>query len=187
MFRIQDRTLAGKLIRFLTMLASALAVTLAGDRAVTAAGRAYVACSQNQVDVGEDVIDTVRVMFNAASMHQYGCFRAAVESSSVDDFLCGHTAELCGDIRRIARSQFARCFPVVSARIDESLIDEILFDEDMQYSIREGDIGAGLELKMQISLARRRCLAWIDDYPAPTVVALLPQEFVQYRESLGTV
>ena len=42
----------------------------------------------------------------------------------------------------------------------------------MQDSISECDVGAWLKLKMQISLARCRRLAWIDDYPEAAVVAL---------------
>src|SRR2546423_4520240 len=57
----------------------------------------------------------------------------------------------------------------------------------MQHSIGKCDIRSGLELKMKITLSRRRRLARVNDDPAPAVVALLPEEFVEHRKSLGAV
>src|SRR5690348_6884167 len=106
MFRVGDRTLPGKLILFLAVLASTLTVALTGDCSVTTAGRADLAGREDEIDVREHVVDAVRVMFDAASVHQHGCFGAAVQSSSFDDLVCGHTADLRDDVRRIMRGYF---------------------------------------------------------------------------------
>ena len=60
--------MSGKLVRFLTVLASTLTVALTRDRSVTTAGCTYLAGSQNQIDVRQHVVDAVSVMLNAASM-----------------------------------------------------------------------------------------------------------------------
>src|SRR5215213_365321 len=187
MFRIRDQTLSGKLVRFLTVLASTLAVALARDRSVATTRRTNLARSEYEIDVRQHVIDAVRVMFDAARVHHHPGLRSSIEPSRINDLLCGHTADLRSDIRRIPRYQLECCLPVVRACIDEGVIDEILFDQHIQHSIRERDVSSGLELKMQISLARSGCFAWIDDDPASAIVTLLPEKFVEHGEGLGTV
>src|SRR5689334_14131003 len=148
MFRVGDRTLPGKLIRFLAVLASTLTVALAGDRSVTTSGRADLAGGEDKIDVREHVVDAVRVMFDAASVHYHRCLRAAVKSRSFDNFGCGHTADLRRDVWRITRGHLECCFPIVCARTDESVIDEVFLNEDVQYSVRKRDVSARLELQM---------------------------------------
>src|SRR5215207_7134470 len=115
MFGIRDRTLSGKLIRFLTMLASALTVALAGDRSVATTGCADLARCQYKIDVSQHVVDAVGVMFDAASVHHHAGLCAPVQPSSVHDLLCRHTADLRRNVRRIARGEFARWLPIVGA------------------------------------------------------------------------
>src|SRR6185369_18022405 len=115
MFGVQDRTLSGKLISLLTVFASTLSVTLARDRSITATRRAYLAGSQDQIDVSQHIVDAVRVMLDAASVHHHRCFRAAVKACSFDNLVCGHTADLRGDVGRISRGQLESCLPVVRA------------------------------------------------------------------------
>ncbi len=93
--------------------------------------------------------------------------RATVQPRGLHDLFRRHAADLRSDIRRVAHRQLSCCFPVVRARIDEVLIDQVLFDQDVQHTVRKRDIGAGLQLQMQIALSRGRRFARIDNDPAP--------------------
>src|SRR4029079_12509282 len=104
---------------------------LSGYGSVTATGRANLSGRKHEVDVRENVIDTVRVMFDSACMHDHRGLRAAIESSSFDNAVCGHTADLRRDIRRVAHREVAGRLPVVRAGSDEILIDEVLGDQYM--------------------------------------------------------
>src|SRR6185369_5659390 len=99
MFRIQDRTLPRKWICFLAVLASTLTVALARDGSIPTAGCAYLAGSEDQIDVSQHVVDAVRVMFDAARVHHHCCLRASIQSSGFDDLVCRYTADLRGDVR----------------------------------------------------------------------------------------
>src|SRR5204863_3249810 len=61
MFGVRNRTLTWKLIRFLTVLATALAVALSGYGSVTAARCSNLSSREYQVDIREDVVDAIRV------------------------------------------------------------------------------------------------------------------------------
>ena len=78
MFGIRDRTLTGKLIRFLTVLATTLAVALSGDGSVTAARCSNLPGCQHEIDVRENVVDAIGVMFYAAGVHHHGGLGATV-------------------------------------------------------------------------------------------------------------
>ena len=79
MFRIRNRTLSGKLIGLLSVLASALPVALAGDRSVTTTRRADFSRRQHEIDIRQHVVDAVGVMLNAARVHDHGSLRPPVE------------------------------------------------------------------------------------------------------------
>src|SRR5262245_35329930 len=115
MFRVRDQTLSGKLVRFLTVLASALTVALACDCPVTTTRRPDLAGSEHEIDVRQHVVDAVSVMFDTASMHHHRGLRSSIESGCFDDLFCRHTADLRSDVRRIPRCQLKCYFPVVRA------------------------------------------------------------------------
>src|SRR5207253_791793 len=68
MLRVSQIAHAGQLVALLAVLAPALAVGLAGDRAVSASFAAYAARRQHKVDRAEHVLHTMRVMLDAARM-----------------------------------------------------------------------------------------------------------------------
>src|SRR5215216_889939 len=129
MLGIRDGTFTGKLVRLLSMLAPTLTIALSGDGAVAPAWGADISGRQHEVDVGEDVVNAVRVMFDAACVHDHRGFSTAIKSSSFDYPFSRNSADLRSDGRRIPHRQLARRLPVVGAGIDELLIDEVLFDQ----------------------------------------------------------
>ena len=72
----------------------ALPIALPCDCPVAATRRAYLSRSQHKVDIRQDVVDPVRVVLNAARMHDHSGFRAAIESRGLYDLLCGHACNL---------------------------------------------------------------------------------------------
>src|SRR5262249_42775454 len=69
-FWIGDLSLARQLIAFLSMFASALAVSLAGDHDATGAFSADVSGCETEIDQSQNVLDTFGMMFNPAGMHR---------------------------------------------------------------------------------------------------------------------
>src|SRR5262249_37229129 len=72
--RILDVAPSGQLVASLAVFASALAVALPRDRSVSAAGAADSSCREHQIDIRENVLNTLRVMFHASRMKQHRCF-----------------------------------------------------------------------------------------------------------------
>src|SRR5690349_21978234 len=122
------------------MLATALTVPLSGYGAVAPAWRADLSAREYEVDIGEHIVNAVRVMFDATCVHHHRGLRAAIKSRSLDYLVSRNSADFCCDRGRISHRDFARQLPVVGTRIDELLIDEVLFDQYMEHSISERDV-----------------------------------------------
>ena len=76
------------------MFTTTLPVALSGDRAVATSGCAYLPSGQDEIDVREHVVDAVRVVFDATSMHNHACTCATINERGLDDLLCGHACNL---------------------------------------------------------------------------------------------
>src|SRR6185436_2029596 len=164
------------------MLASALTVALSGYRAVATSWSADTAGRQDEIDVGQDIVDTVRMMFDSASMQKHRGFCATIESRCLNNPIRRHACNLSSDLRGVAHHPCLRLLPIVCAQIDEVLVDQLFLDQDVQHSIREGDISSRFQLQMEIALTSSCNFTRIDNDPTATVVALLPEEFIQNGE-----
>src|SRR5262245_51305083 len=85
MLRIADIAPARQLVAFLPVLAASLPVGLARDRPVTAFRFADAARGEHQVDRTERVLDTVRMMLDAARVKQKTGLRGAPPFSGLAD------------------------------------------------------------------------------------------------------
>ena len=187
MFGIQHRALARKLIRLLSVLAPALPIPLPGDRPVAAAWCADLSTRKDKVDVGEHVVNAVRVMLDATRMHDHSSSGAPVQSSGLDNLFGGHSSNLGGNLRRVTQDELSRFIPAIGAPGYERLVGQTLLNHDVEHSVCEGDICAGPELQVQVTLSCRCRLARVNNDPTPAVVALLPEELVQHRKRLRAV
>ena len=100
--RIVDAAVARQLIGLLSMLTAALSVTLAGHRAVPAEGAAHVPERQRQVDEGEHVVHTVRVLFGPASGEHHRRFGGAEHPRGVNQLVlrnAGDHLDALGPVR----------------------------------------------------------------------------------------
>src|SRR5215472_223636 len=73
--RIREGTLAGKLIAFLPVFSSALAIALAGNHRRARAFAPNVARRKSNINYRRTVFDALRVMLETARMHQDGALR----------------------------------------------------------------------------------------------------------------
>src|SRR5581483_11384333 len=93
----RDVAHAGQLFRLLSVLAPALAVALAGDCAVRTTRTADAARREHEIDRGEAVLHAVRVMLDAARVHEKARLRFAPQ-------LGGGANRFLGDARRLRRA-----------------------------------------------------------------------------------
>src|SRR6185503_3015866 len=113
MLGICDRTLTWQLICLLTVLASSLSIPLTGDGSVTATRLADTSGCEDQIDVRQDIVHAVRMMFNATRMQNYRRLCSPVKLRSLDDLTCRHAGDLGCDLRRVFRNQTLRFFPII--------------------------------------------------------------------------
>ena len=81
------------------MLATALPVALASDRAVATSGRANASRGQYKIDIRKHVIYAVRVMLDAARVQYHRGLGLTVESRSSQNLFCRNAGDLCGNLR----------------------------------------------------------------------------------------
>src|SRR5262245_30644742 len=74
MLGIIDVPRARQLIAALAMFAAALAVALPRDRSISATWLSDTSAGENEVDIGEAVLDSFRVVLDTARMEQYRRF-----------------------------------------------------------------------------------------------------------------
>src|SRR5262249_51267042 len=77
-FGIEHRSVTRQLVSLLSVFAAALPIALAGDRAISATAAADLAGGKNDVDIAQDVIGAVRMMFDAASVHDHARLSPAI-------------------------------------------------------------------------------------------------------------
>ena len=69
---IVDAPVSGKLVRFLAVLPAALTVALTGERAESAERRSDLPKRQRDVEIGECVVDALRMLLRAPSGENHG-------------------------------------------------------------------------------------------------------------------
>ena len=94
MLGIVDGACTRQLLGLLPVLTSALPVALARDRSVTAARIAYLARRENNIYVREDVIDAIRMMLDAAGVHDHARLGPTVKQAGLYDLFRRNAGEL---------------------------------------------------------------------------------------------
>src|SRR5207249_3405777 len=132
MVRVVDVASAGELIAALSMLATALAVALTGDCAVTAARFADAARRQNQVDVTENIFDTLGVVLDAARVEPHRSSGGSPDFRRLYDAARGNACDaFCGS-RVVFSDEVANSIEVVRVLADECLVNPAAFNQHVQ-------------------------------------------------------
>src|SRR5437660_3434169 len=151
--RVLDVTRSGKLVAVLSLLASALAVTLAGDHGVTAAFEANTSGSGYEVDGGHAILHTLGMVLDTARVQQEAGLGRTPDFRSPHD----HGGGYSGDLRRILRRVFAddlfHLLPSGGVPGDEFAIDPAPLDHHVQHSVKHTDVATGAHGNEQIRIA----------------------------------
>src|SRR5437879_11182392 len=132
---IVDAPVSGQLIGFLSVLAAALAVALARERAVAAERPADAAEGERQIDVPQRVVDALGLLFGTASGENHGALDGTKRARRVDQGrfgYAGHALDQLGPIRRGDPKRFIESFRPPA---DLLLVDQILANEQVQKSV----------------------------------------------------
>ena len=129
----------------------------------------------------------MRVVLDSARVQDHRSLGATVQQCGLNNLFCRHACNFRGNLRRIASHGDARFFPIIRAGADEVLINQTLFDQNVQHAVRKSYVSSGLKLQMQIALTSGWSLAWVHYDPATTIIALLPEELVKHWKCLSTI
>ena len=184
---VRDVAVAGELVALVAVLASALAVALAGDRRHAAAGLAELAGGEAEVDRGKDVVDAFGLLLDAAGVQQHPGRRGAPPLGGLLDARRRHA----GDVRRpcgvISPTAAAACVEVDRVRVDELVIEPVVRDELVEHGAEQRRVRAGSHREEQVGGAGKRDDAGVLDDQLGATVAGAPDVARRDRERLGDV
>src|SRR4030095_3250407 len=146
MLGIRDRTLTWKLVRLLSVFASALSISLAGDGAVATSWRADTSGRKHEVDIRQHVVDAVRVVLNSPGVKHHRRLRVAVEACGLHNFFGGNASNFGRNLRCVLSCESLRVLPTIRAGVDERFVDQFFFNQDVQQTIGKRYVGTELEL-----------------------------------------
>ncbi len=187
MLGIGDVAAAGKLIALLSLLARALAVSLAGDHGIAAAFAADAPAGHDQVDRGDAVIHALGVVLDAAGMQQETGWRRAPHLGGADDHLRRHAGNPGGILRRVLLHRLGKRLEAGGVLRDEVAVDPAALDHDVQHAVEDADVAAGAHRNEQVGIASDRRHARIEDDQLAAVLARLPQVVGGDGSALGDV
>src|SRR5215813_3918633 len=165
------------------MLSATLTVRLAGDRCVAASFASNSSRCQDHIDCAEAVLHAVTVVFNAARVEQETGFRLAPPFCRPPN--CAFRD--AGDFSRLlwvpCADMFSQGFESHRVLIDEVVVEPVIFDHQMQNSIEESNVSSRLDGQEQVTSARNRCNARINDDYFRAKLPRLPHIVGGYRRA----
>ena len=134
---VGDRALARELVALLAVLAAALAVALAGDHHAARALAADVAGGERQVDDGEDVLDALRLVLDAARVQRHRAVRLAEPARGLLDRLGRHAGHLRRPPRIVGLDRRGDGVEAGRVRVDERAVLEAVAQDDVEDAHQE--------------------------------------------------
>src|SRR5215510_8290277 len=169
--RIVDIAPTRELVTPLPMLPPALAVTLAGDGRVPAAGLANLTSDQDQVDTRQTVFRALSVMLNAASVQKHGCRGCAPPLCRLDNGCRRHAGERCHALWSVGSYSLPHCLKALRVLCNKGAIDPATRHTNVQQTVHEGTVASRTHRQQKVSGARDGGHAWINDNDSGAVVA----------------
>ena len=108
------------------------------------------------------VLHTVGLLVDSKAPHDRCGLRLRVHARCRVNLLDGNLTNLCGLLRRHGRNALSQLVEAIAPVLDEVMIVEILFDDDVEHCHRQGGIRAGAQLKVDIGTSRKPIDARID-------------------------
>src|SRR6185437_2137203 len=151
LFQNIDVAVAGKLTRLLADLAATLSVALPGDHHGAAAELAQLTARQRKIDACEAVVDPVRAVLDAASVHHDGARSTAEHLRRHDDSTRRYTGDPLGKLRRVWVDDGLHLVPVARTVCDVLFVGETFRDDVPQHRVEDCDICTRTKRQPQVS------------------------------------
>src|SRR5688572_12702019 len=132
------------------MLASALAISLTGDRPVTAPRLADAAAGQYKIDIRQTVLDALGLVFHATSVQQHRGFRRPPDLSRPHDAGGWYSGDRFGCLRRVTLDEFSHLVETSGVLLDEFPVVPALGEHDVQNSVRERAVASWPHRKKEV-------------------------------------
>ena len=185
--RVLEVARARQLIAFLSLLARALAVALAGDHRVAAAFAPDAARGHHQVDGGHAVLDALRVVLDAAGVQQEAGLGRPPHFGRAHDHRGGHARDGRRVFRGVALDDGLDGVPAGGMRRDELAVDPAALHHDVQHAVEDADVAARAHGDEEVGGAGDRRHARIEHDELRAVLARLPEIVGGDRGALGDV
>ena len=156
-FGIFDVPVARELIALVAVLASALAVALAGDRGVAAVRLADAPGGKHEVDAGQNVLDALALVLDPARMQQKTGLGRSPPFRGLQDFLLRDTGGALGPFEVVGFDRLLRLLKTTRVVGDEIVVEPVVLDELMQDRAVKRGIAARPDRQMQIGGAGDGC------------------------------
>ena len=176
MLRVRDVARARQLIAFLSLLARALAVALAGDHGVAAAFTADSPAGDYQVDGGNAVVHAFAVVLDAARMQQEAGRRRPPHLGGACTIISGGTPAILAEYSGVYFfTASATSFEIGGVLRDEVAVDPTALDHDVQHPVEYAYVAAGTHRNEEVGVAGNRSHPGIENDQLAAVLACLPQ------------
>ena len=137
-------------------------VTGVGTGHQLAARAVEVAGNRLQSDDALAVLHTVGLLVDSKAPHDRCGLRLRVHARCRVNLLDGNLTNLCGLLRRHGRNTLSQLVEAIAPVLDEVMIIEILFDDDVEHCHRQGGVRASAQLEVDISASGKPIDARVD-------------------------
>ncbi len=117
-----------------------------------------------QIDQGVGVPGAVRGLVQAHGPAAHPLAGLADPLRCPADVALGESGDLGDPVGRIVREEGGHLLPAVGEVGDELLVGVPVRDQQMQQTVEQGEVGAGLDLQEEVGLVRGGVAAGVDDY-----------------------
>ncbi len=184
---VADVAVARQLVALVAVFAAALAVALARDGAVAAAGPADAARGQHHVDAAQHVVHALALVLDAPGVEQEAGLGLAPDAGRLLDGVHGQARDLAGPLRRAVLHRREGLFEPVGVGVHEVPVDELPLVEQVQDAVGEGRVRAGLQGQHQVRGAGQGRDAGVHDDEQGAAVAGAPDVVRGDGRALGHV
>src|SRR5215831_5605731 len=187
MFGVLDVAGAGELVAFLSLFAGPLAVALASDHSVAAAGAADSSRSDHKIDCRHAVVHALGVVLDTARVEEKAGPGLSPKLSGPDDHGGGHPGDFCREFRGVLADGFFDGIEAGCVFGDELAVDPSVFDHDVEHSIEDANVSTGTDRNEQIHGAGDWSHPRIENDNPGTVLSGSPQVVGGNRRALGDI
>ena len=138
-----------------TRIRRALHVVLSAKRMQSRAGLADLAGGKRQCDQATRVVGAVNMLRDPHAPEDHRAFRCRVQPRDLANRLGIDAADRRHQLRRKLLDVFGERFVTGGAVANERLVDQPLFDDDVQHRVEQRDIRIGIELEIVSGVARQ--------------------------------